>query len=51
MTKDGVITLEPQNGAEAVALKHWEQENRIMVRTPERDQTFIRDGAIEVLVK
>ena len=31
MTKEGVITLEPQNGAEAVALRHWEQVNRVSV--------------------
>lgn len=57
MTAEGVITLEPQNGAEVVALKHWQQENRRrFAETINASQgvppgDYIRAQAIEVLVK
>jgi hypothetical protein len=48
MTAEGVITLEPQNGAEVVALRHWEQENKIESDQDEAAHQW-RGAAIEII--
>lgn len=50
MREDGTITLEPQNGAETVALKAWRKENRVESDQDESAHTW-RGPSLEILVK
>lgn len=50
MRDDGTITLEPQNGAETVALRHWTEKNRIKGEQDESAHKW-RGPALEILVK
>jgi hypothetical protein len=55
MTKEGVITLEPQNGTEVVALQAWQAKNRISLDDGGDDtepvKPFWRGAALEILVR
>lgn len=53
MTKGGVITLEPQNPSEALALQHWSQVNRLDVPNGKDDlpEPAWRFTALEIKAK